>query len=531
MKKFQIKNICLLLSFILVFPILTLLSACKSNGNNNNNTNTHNLELSYIKNLKINMNNTVGFSIKKVPYVTSAKNTSSQNFISFNKIAYAAENNEPLTEKYVLFSTSQTYSTGNVTYNENSIEKVTFTKNETISEDVYDSNGNIISSNTTLSQEEIPGQVNRLYVFGDYTFIQFVPLLTESGNYQYYDLNNEIKTEYLEIRPNTLIYDINGVADFDKGNYYTSALSQSFIIHNTSGYIYKIENFTIENISETGIITQRNQNNSLDGYNTIYYKISIESNSLVFTDVVPNKTLSVHGVAQDKYGWVFVQNDLLDYKDELNKIIYYTHENYHYIIDKNNQVYLCEYQTGTLIEEVKSIIINGAKQAINDVTTTQVKYIATNRLCDFNNIYKGHIIYTLNVSSPQGFIAMNNSIYINIPSITNYFWFDLLNGILIIEAENYLYYKTIDIDSYINTDTILTLNDFIKLSNNKTYKVNQYYLNIDGNKKEVNNVYYTVDATSTTYYQLINNENSISLITLSDVHYSQNVYIFQPINK
>ena len=139
--------------------------------------------------------------------------------------------------------------------------------------------------------------------------------------------------------------------------------------------------------------------------------------------------------------FVDLMKNLQFFIKKLNKTIYYTHENSHYIIDKNNQVYLCEYKTGTLVEEVKSIIINGAEQSINNATATQVKYIATNRSCDFDTIYKGHIIYIVSTSSPEGCIAIDNSIYINIPSMTDYFWFDLLNGILIIEVENHLYYQ------------------------------------------------------------------------------------------
>jgi len=512
------KIFSIILALLLCLPCFILLTAC----GNNKQACLDKLELSYIKNLKIDMSGKQGLSIKKVNCDIKRVNTISANvLLSFSNIAYAAGNET--TEKYMLFTTTQSYTTGNVTYNENSIEKVTFTKNESVTEDVYDSEGNIISSNTELTQEEIPGQINRLYVFGDYTFLQFVPLLESSGSYNYYDANGNLQSEYIEMRPNILNYDINGVAEFDKGNYYSSALSQSFVIDNNTGYIYKIENFVIENITETGIITQRNPNNTLDGYNTNYYKMYIDGRNLVFLDVTPNKDLSVHGVVQDKYGWVFVNNDLLNQKDEQNKIIYYKSDDYHYIIDANNEVYLCEYRPNTSIDTIKKKIENGIECDVSsDIIVYDVKYISNNGLNPCIAFYKGYFVWGRN-----GNFGVENSIW----GTTESYWFDSTISTIVSIENNYLYVKKINIDDYLGTNTHLTTEGFTKMSDDKLYKKNKYYIDIDGNKKEVDNVYYKVTTNSTTYYQLVKNGNTFELIQLSDINYTQNVFIFQPINK
>lgn len=525
------KIFSIILALLMFLPIFSLLSACGNNDKANNDiaNRINNLELSYIKNLKMDMSGKKGLSIKKVNYDTTQVNATSANILlSFNNIAYAAESET--TEKYMLFTTTQSYATGNVTYNENSIEKVTFTKNESVTEDVYDSAGNIISSNTELTQEEIPGQINKLYVFENYTFLQFVPVLLNSGYYDYYDNNGNLQSEYIEMRPNTLTYDINGVAEFDKGNYYSSALSQSFVIDNNTGYIYKIENFVIENITDTGIITQKNKDNTLDGYNTNYYRMYIDGKNLAFRDVVPNKDISVHGVVQDKYGWFFVNNDLLEQKDEQNKIIYYKHNNYRYMIDENKQVYLFEYATN----KIKSNIVEGIEQNVDtsNFTAYGLKYIATNILADsLIGYYKGNRIYDFYVSTPNGVMGIENSIYIESFVAVKCYWLNTNYNTILLEKDNYLYYTNIDLDDVIGSNTRLTDENFTKVSNDNLYKKDKFYIDIDGNKKEVDNVYYKVTANSTTYYQLIQNGNTFDLIELEDKNYNQNVFIFQPINK
>ena len=91
--------------------------------------------------------------------------------------------------------------------------------------------------------------------------MQFVPLISESGSYNVHDeKDNWIASERVEIRPQTLTYDVNGVAEFDKKNYYSSYLSQSFVINNNTGYIYKIENLMGKTIMEPAPFINRKEN-------------------------------------------------------------------------------------------------------------------------------------------------------------------------------------------------------------------------------------------------------------------------------
>ena len=514
------------MALILILPFITILSACDFN-KDNSGMRVKNLELSYIKNLKMNMNDKQGLSMKKVSYNSDDVNLQmSSALLSFGNVLYAEEDITP--EKYMLFTTTQTYSTGNVVYNENSIEKVTFTKKSNITEETYDANGNLITSTTEITQEEIPGQINKLYVFGNYTFIQFVPLLGESGIYKYLDNEGNIQREYLEIRSNKLIYDVNGVAEFDKTNYYSSALSQSFVINNETGYIYRIENFVIDNITETGVITDKNNGRRTPNY----YRMKFVDNNLVFEDVAPDKSMQVDGVVLDKYGWIFVQNDLLDYKDIEKKIIYYKHTNYHYLIDGNKQVYLFKYKPNTLLDVVDSKIVDGEEHNItSEFTASGLKYIATNRLESIvDRYYKGKIVYNLKLYSPKGINVLEDSMYISTSTILDCYWLNQNSNTIITEYNGNLYFKNINFDDYIDTENILGISDFTKISNEKLYKKDKFYLDIDGNKKEVDNVYYKVDENSTTYYQLVKNGNSFNLVRLVDTSYEQNVYIFQPIN-
>lgn len=366
--------------------------------------------------------------------------------------------------------------------------------------------------------------------------MQFVPLISESGSYNVHDeKDNWIASERVEIRPQTLTYDVNGVAEFDKKNYYSSYLSQSFVINNNTGYIYKIENFVIENITDDGIITQKNYETS--PMSTNYYKMYISDGKLVFMDIAPNKDLNLEGVVQDKYGWIFVHNNLLDYKDEQNKIVYFRRKTHLYMIDENRQVYEMQESRGNVGYGIESIIVDGAEQAVEKDTLVAfgLKEIATRVFININTygFYKGYLISDFGMSAPKGDVAIEDSIYLKVrlPKASTYYWLDAKANVILVKSDDYVYYKVIDLDSVIGTSTVLTIDDFTKLSDEKLFKKSPTYIDVDGNKKEVANAYYTVTPTKTTYYQLVKNGDKVDLVELGDTNYNQNVFIFQPINR
>ena len=97
---------------------------------------------------------------------------------------------------------------------------------------------------------------------------------------------------------------------------------------------------------------------------------------------------------------------------------------------------------------------------------------------------------------------------------------------------NKLYYRIVDIESCLNNSITLELSDFTELSDSlvEEYK-NDYYIKVGVNKIKIKNVFSEQTLTGTKYYKLSKTGNNIELILLQDIEYSQNVYIFQPINK
>lgn len=157
-----------------------------------------------------------------------------------------------------------------------------------------------VGEEVIVTQDEINGEIDKLYVVGGYTYISFVPQGTsQRGN-------------------NLSRFDDDGIALYDKGGYYSDRNRQSFVIENASGYVYAIENFSIDNI-DRGIIVSNGK----------YYDMTVADNGdLTFTQIVMNETLEIYDVFIDKYGYKYVKNNFLDAYDEENKTLYYTKHEY-----------------------------------------------------------------------------------------------------------------------------------------------------------------------------------------------------------
>ena len=524
------RNIFVLL-FVFCF-VVPLFTACGSNPNNNNpNTNnqtnneaTIKFEVDYIKNLQLIETNGTAYGIKKSS--VEENNTTSQpstiqyaatSFIQLKNIVNA-KNEEPLSEKYYLYSTSQTYENGNVEYDSNTITKVTFKKNTSVTEDVYDNDGNLIDSNTTITQEDIPAQINRLYVSGKYIFMQFIPIVFESKTYNYYE-GETLKSEYLEVRPFSLVYDLNGISDFDTKNYYSSALSQSFVVDSQTGYIYKIENFKIASIVDSDLVEDGNHN---------IYKMHINNDgTLTFTDILPNKDIALGNAVTDKYGYTFVYNDNLDQIDYVNKIIYFRGIEGQYVIDDNKNVYIATYDPEFNNYKLEQIFVNGTLQAVvGPLTCFELKSIESYPLDYLVGYYKGKRIKIFGAS-----FYIEDTLYLDGKGIDGERWMIDSSAIICI-ANNILYSYVIDFDECYNQSKTISLKDFTKLSDDLLFEYSKdCYINVGNDKKLIDNVFYKTTLTGTTYYQLIRNGNSFELKQLEDKSYEQNVFIFQPINK
>ena len=189
-----------------------------------------------------------------------------------------------------------------------------------------------VGEEITITQDEINGEIDKLYIVGGYTFISFVP----KGESQ---------------RPNTtnLALDDDGIAHYDKGGYNSGRERQSFVIDNATGYVYAIKNFSIDEI-DRGIIIS----------NGIYYDMTVEANGeLIFKQIVMNQTLRIYDIFKDKYGHKYVNNNYLDAYDEENKTLYYT--KHYYLLSREGVVIYFDNTTGkgdgelvTALEKINS---------------------------------------------------------------------------------------------------------------------------------------------------------------------------------
>ena len=158
-----------------------------------------------------------------------------------------------------------------------------------------------IGVETTLTQDEIGAEVEKMYVAGGYTFISFVP-----------------SALYRRPADEDLEYDYDGVAKYDKCDYFSNIARQSFVIDNATGYVYQIKDFPIDTVKDGLIISSGK-----------YYDMSVADNGeLNFIQVVRNETITVYNAFKDKYGNKYVQNDVLSAYDEENRTVYYTALNY-----------------------------------------------------------------------------------------------------------------------------------------------------------------------------------------------------------
>jgi hypothetical protein len=149
-----------------------------------------------------------------------------------------------------------------------------------------------------VTQDDIDGQVDKLFVLNNYTFISFVPLTLNS-------------------RPQdaSLVRDYDRVPVYDKTNYFSNDTRQSFVIDNASGFIYKIENTVITNLSGGCVSIQGNPSPFDMKTNT--------DGSLSFFSISNNASVVVNGCIKDKYGYTYVNNNLINAYESSTKTYFY----------------------------------------------------------------------------------------------------------------------------------------------------------------------------------------------------------------
>ena len=149
-----------------------------------------------------------------------------------------------------------------------------------------------------VTQDDIDGQVDKLFVLNQYTFMSFVPLTMND-------------------RPQdaSLVRDYDRVPVYDKTNYFSSPTRQSFVIDNDSGYIYKIENTVITNLSGGCVSIQGNPSP---------FDLKTNANgSLSFFSLSNNASVVANGCIKDKYGYTYVNNNLINEYVSSTKTYFY----------------------------------------------------------------------------------------------------------------------------------------------------------------------------------------------------------------
>ncbi|GEM_PF-2584706 len=364
MKK-DLKRLLCLLTF-------TALFVCISGCNVVNQDDDYVLQIDYIESLAAQIGDATAIGISKMPINSVTDLSFNSNNHTDNEVIASLFSPEFLAntttaqapeEKNYLVVTTEDYFNGKTEYDETGITKVTFIKNTTVTETVRDSKGNIISETDTVTQDEIPAQVNKFYSYNNFTFIEFIPVTP--NNEGILSLDGE---QMVDIRPDNLIMKEDGTTEFDTVNYKTNDYHQSFVIDNTTGYIYKIAEIEIWRI-HNGLCqinddeTVHNETND----NVIYdYRIN-EDGQLEFFTLIQNPTVMVYDFFKDVYGNNFIYTDSLDTYDATTGTYFYEMDGYSYGPTSDKFVYTDKHIVLVKIadHEYQKVVADGQFAAIS----------------------------------------------------------------------------------------------------------------------------------------------------------------------
>jgi hypothetical protein len=192
----------------------------------------------------------------------------------------------------------------------------------------------------TITQDEVDGQVDKLYVLCQYTFISFVPL----------NLNPRPQDQDLEL-------DYDDIPLYDKTGFYSDSTRQSFVVDNNTGLIYKIEGINIASLSGGCVAVQENP---------FPFDMRInEQNELEFYSIFQNASINTYSCLKDKFDNIFIQNDLLNYFDGTNNVTYYVlNDTFRkgYFFNQNKEVYMMDLS----LNEIKLFVARGQSRDLNN---------------------------------------------------------------------------------------------------------------------------------------------------------------------
>jgi len=349
-----------------------VLTGCPDPAGNNGNQTPKKLTVGYLSNLMADIGDATALGISKKTVDTS-------------RYGRAVSGSQ---KKNYLVKTVEDYE-GNSEWDETGLTNVTFKKRTTeiVYIPIYDDDGNIIGENIieenqTISQDEIPAQVNKLYVYNSYTFIQFVPDVT--------DLIPDIRPDDLG-RP-----DRAGYYGYDKKNYYNDGYHQSFVIENSTGNIYSLADAVYIEETHNGLLKIKNSPYIWD------FRIKDNDELEIFT-LFQNKTIEVFDYHKDKYGNNYIYNSDIDIIDRSLNTIYFTAPDYH--VASNGEVLYMKGNGAILnrrsvdfsrLRDIDIEYLNGSKGFLCNITSVfstfeEIKLVGQN--CSFRTVNDNDVLY------------------------------------------------------------------------------------------------------------------------------------------
>ena len=217
---------------------------------------------------------------------------------------------------------------------ESEAEPITFIAEE----ESTDFNGNAIDPGTEVTQEEIPGTIDKMYVLGDFTLVSYLTVdakeliekAEDKGNRFQATLrvgNQELSFTYIKDSTRfSLSYD-NGVQKFtevisfrcDDSSYRPLNETENVTYHDIEDYYNSVFRYSVIVDNRTGIIYDIGEY-SLSAHNGIAYEKSLgpvsisvnDEGNIVLTPIITNPDIFIYSLFKDAYGQYFILNDSLN---------------------------------------------------------------------------------------------------------------------------------------------------------------------------------------------------------------------------
>jgi hypothetical protein len=168
----------------------------------------------------------------------------------------------------------------------------------------------------TLTQHEIPGEIDKMFISGDFVFFRYKNAFVTWWNW-------ERDTDW----------------NYDRTNYNCNWEFQSFVIYKPTGKVYAladlapVQNNNNHHYAHSNINVEIMDGNIIafwdwnTGGDRKFYALSVEGDELKATNLVPNTNITVESVMADKFGNVYVKTSSLNQIDQANRVVYYSHNN------------------------------------------------------------------------------------------------------------------------------------------------------------------------------------------------------------